>query len=146
MPRDQLITFSVSKEEKEQLREKAIQMHLKLSSFCRMRLFSEETVSYKRSNNNVPITRVKNNSNHIDPVLVAQKTAHSQFKSEVQKELYKKLKEPKQSLKKISKKELREITKRKQVLALEGPEERKARWLAMSEQLQQLKLKNKAKV
>jgi hypothetical protein len=139
--RDIKITISLSLLEKEELLRMASQNHLKLSSYCRMKLFSST------NNHNivsVPIVQLKNsiNNKHHDPILEQSKNARSTFKSEVQDELIAKLKKPK-PLKKIPKQVLYEIKQQQKIRMQETPSERKARWKLMNEQLEKLKIKNK---
>lgn len=107
MKREEKITITLSLKEKDELRQLADQHHLKLASFCRMRLFNSSN-SYK----DVPISRVKKPKNNFDPYLSEKEKSHSTFKKEVVNELSKKLSQPK-PLVPIPKKELKKIKEKK---------------------------------
>lgn len=140
MVREERIVISLTEEEKNQIKEIAKEFHVPLATYCRMKVLSNQTIIVQQNNNSFDRLKTPRQINPQKPK--EKKSQIEKAYDKVQKELFQKLQQPK-PLNKISKKELKEITKRKEENANLTPEQRKARWLEMAENLQQLKIKNK---
>ena len=87
MTRDKTVSISLDEEEYKELKERAIEAHLRLASYCRSQLFMRQIIPNYLPITEIGIKRLKNTKPPPDPYAAEKKESYTIFKAAVVGEL-----------------------------------------------------------